>query len=112
LKTIETDETTCQSHAIAAINDAKDQHQRYWPTHTKAKQNQALNLKELCHAAYFESRVFMTARDKFITVKVEKPKVSAAWLYPNEMAALGAYAKKIGIEPIASKISLLFRIPK
>ena len=112
MKVIEADETTCHAHAVAAAKDAKDQNERYWPTHTKAKQDQALKLKELCRAAYFESRVYITARDSFITVKVERPKVSAAWIYPNEMEALGAYTKQIGIEPIASRISLLFRIPK
>jgi hypothetical protein len=112
MKLLDNDETTCKEHAFAAHDDAEEQHKRYWSTHTKANQDVALKLKALCYAAYFGSRVYLTAREKFITVKVEKPSVSAARLYPTEMSALGAYTKKIGIEPVASKISLLFRITK
>ncbi len=112
MKLLQYDETTDKGHAFAARMDAIGHHRQHWPAFTKAKQDIALHLQTLCRAAYIESQVYVTARSKFITVKVEKPKLSAAWLYPTELQALRDYAEKNGIEPIATKTCLLFRVLK
>lgn len=112
MKVLDINETTNKEHAFAAALDAKKQHQTYWPLFSKAKQKIAQDLQALCYSAYFESKTYITARDKFISVKVDKPRASAAWQYPKELAALHAYATKVGIEPIATKTSLIFRVMK
>jgi len=112
MKVLEHDETTCKGHAFAAWKDALGQNLANWDKFSKTKIDIAHRLQQLCHAAYFESKTYINARDKFIAVKVEKPKPSAAWLYPAELKALREYAEKIGVEPIATKTSLIFRITK
>ena len=112
MKVLEHDETTSREHAFAAAVDAQKQHRIFWPSFTKDKQDIASDLKALCHAAYFGSKVYMNARDKFIAVKVDKPKASAAWLYATELAALNTYATKVGIEPVTTINSLIFRVMK
>jgi len=112
MKVLDNDETTCKEHAFAAASEAKAQHQTYWPQFSNVKRKIAMDLKDLCYAAYFESKVYLTARKTFVSVKVDKPRASAAWLYPKELAALHAYATKVGIEPIATKNSLIFRVMK
>jgi hypothetical protein len=112
MKVLENDETSTRAHAFAAAVDARNQHRTHWPSFTKVKQDIASDLKVLCQAAYFGSKVYMNARDKFIAVKVDKPKASTAWLYATELAALNTYATKVGIEPVNTINSLIFRVMK
>ena len=101
-------------YAYGAAIDAQAEHKKYWPTHTAAKQQAAQQLKELAYSAYglLGSKVYLTARDKFITVKVDKPSVKATWAYPAELAAMNTFVLAAGVEVVASKRNLLFRVPK
>ena len=101
-------------YAYSAAIDAQAEHKKYWPTHIPAKQATAQQLKELAYAAYGPtgSRVYLTAREKFITVKVDKPSVKATWAYPNELAVMNTFVIASGVEVVASKRNLLFRVLK
>ena len=101
-------------YAYGAAIDAQAEHKKYWPTHTPAKQATAQQLKELAYSAYglVGSKVYLTAREKFITVKIDKPSVKAALTYPDELAAMHAFVIANGVEVAASKKNLLFRVLK
>ena len=90
-------------YAYSAAIDAQAEHKKYWPTHIPAKQATAQQLKELA---------YLTAREKFITVKVDKPSVKATWAYPNELAVMNTFVIASGVEVVASKRNLLFRVLK
>ena len=113
MKTIDTDDAAPQ-FALGAAIDAQEQHRMYWPTHTAVKQRIATNLKALAHDAYgyTGSKVYMTAREKFITVKIDKPKISTTWQRAAELQAMHQFVVTHNIEPVASKKNLVFRVPK
>lgn len=113
MKTLNIDDAAPQ-YAYGAAIDAAAEHKKYWPTHTAQKQQASLQLKGLAYAAYglLGSKVFVTAREKFITVKVDKPSVKATWAYPAELAAMNKFVLAQNVEVVASKRNLLFRIPK
>jgi hypothetical protein len=113
MKQINIDDAAPQ-YAYGAAIDAQAEHKKYWPTHTTAKQQAAQKLKELAYAAYglLGSRVFLTAREKFITIKVDKPSVKAAWAFPAELEAMHKFTTAHNIEIVASRKNLLFRVLK
>jgi len=113
MKTLNVDDAAPQ-YAYGAAIDAQAEHKKYWPTHTTAKQHVAQALKELAYGAYglTGSRVFLTAREKFITVKVDKPSIKAAWANPQELEAMHKFTAAHNVEVVASKRNLLFRVLK
>ena len=113
MKQINIDDAAPQ-YAYGAALDAQAEHKKYWPTHTTAKQQAAWELKELAYAAYgaFGSRVFLTARDKFITIKVDKPSVKSTWACADELEKMNKFVTKHNVEVVASKRNLLFRVLK
>ena len=113
MKSLDNDDAAPEYKYGAAI-DAQAEHKKYWPTHTPAKQQTAQQLKELAYSAYGSvgSKVYLNARDKFITVKVDKPSIKAAWSCPAELNAMNKFVLANGVEVVASKQNLLFRVPK
>ena len=113
MKTLNIDDAGPQ-YAYGAAIDAQAEHKKHWPTHTTAKQQAAMRLQALAYSAYglLGSRVFVTAREQFITVKVDKPSVKATWAYPAELANMNKFVLAQNVEVVASKRNLLFRIPK
>ena len=113
MKTIDVDDAAPQ-YALGAALDAQAQHKLYWPQHTSAKRMAAVRLKDLAYNAYgiLGSKIYLTAREKFITVKVDKPAVSATWMRENELGTMNAFVQAQQVEVVASKKNLLFRIPK
>lgn len=113
MKQIDIDDAAPQ-YAYGAAIDAQAEHKKYWPTHTAVKQETAQQLKELAYSAYglLGSRIFLTAREKFITVKVDKPSVKAAWAYPTQLEEMNKFVIGHGVEVVASKRNLLFRVLK
>lgn len=113
MQLIDNDDAEPQYAQGAAI-DASLTHDKYWPSHTVQKQSLAQDLKSLAQKAYgmTGSMVYVNAREKFIAVKIEKPSLSTTWLYTNELAAMNAFVTANGIDIVASKRNLLFRIPK
>lgn len=110
MKQLNTDDS--KQPAFVVRQDAAAQNQRYWPLFTKTKQDLANRIKALAQEGYFRSRVFINARDKFITVKVERPQRADALQQSEIMDQLKLVLDTNGIEPIATKNNLLFRIPK
>jgi hypothetical protein len=113
MKTLDIDDAAPQYKQASAI-DAQSCHKKYWPTHSHTMQADALKLKQLAYDAFGAcgSRIYLTARQKFITVKIDKPSVRAQWLYPAEIKAMHAFVVSAGIEPVATKRNLEFRIKK
>ena len=113
MKQIDIDDAAPQ-YAYGAAIDAQAEHKKYWPTHTAAKQQAAQQLKELAYSAYglLGSKVYLTAREKFITVKVDKPSVTAGWVCATELEAMNKFVLGHSVEVVASKRNLLFRVPK
>jgi hypothetical protein len=96
---------------IAAM-DAQAQHKKFWPGFDVAKQEAAMDLSILCQAAYFRSKVYMNAREKFIAIKVDRPKLADKLQNDGAFDALHKATLALGIEPVATKNNLLFRIAK
>lgn len=102
-----------QQPAFVCIKDAKDQTAKYWPTFTKKQQTLAIQLKDLVHSAYFRSNVYLNARDKFISIKVDRPQKADLLQNGDAFNVLKAFMNVNGIgEPIATVNNLLFRIMK
>lgn len=112
MKQLNVDETKDARQAFGAAKDAQSQHRAYWATTPKAKQDISLKLRQLAMDAYKDNKTYLTARAKFVAVKVEHPKVSAAWQSPTELAAMNAFVLLHGIEVVASRNNLLFRVPR
>lgn len=98
--------------AFIARSEVNEDWKKFWPTFTVVKQRQAQALKELARCAYFRSKVYLNAREKFLVIKVDRPHLADKLQNTKELAALHAYTVSIGIEPIATNNSLLFRILK
>lgn len=113
MKVLDIDDAGPQ-YALGAAIDAQAQHKKYWGIHSSVKQNIALTLKQLAVEAYgyTGSKVYMTARENFIAVKVDKPKVSTTWLRSAELSNMHAFARQHGIEPLATVKNLVFRVAK
>jgi hypothetical protein len=113
MKTLNIDDAAPQ-HAYGAAMDAQAEHKKYWGTHSTSNQQKSRQLKGLAYAAYglLGSRVFLTAREKFITIKVDKPSVRAALSYPTELEAMHKFVTAHNVEVVASKRNLLFRVLK
>ena len=92
--------------------DAETQHAKYWPTFTKTKQDHANKLKELAMNAYFRSRVYLNARDKFIVVKVDSPSLKDKLGNDAAFNNLNAFVIAADVEVVATKNNLLFRISR
>lgn len=92
--------------------DAEEQHTKYWPTFTSTKQDHANKLKQLAVAAYFRSKVYLNARDQFIVVKVDRPSLKDKLSNDAAFNSLNAFVIAAGVEVVATKNNLLFRIPK
>lgn len=98
--------------AFIARNDAEEKYAQYWPTFSKSKQTTALKLRELARNAYFRSRTFLNARDRFIAVKIDRPQKADLLQNGNELTALNQFVIANGIEVVGSRHSLIFRLPK
>lgn len=92
--------------------DAQSQHLRYWPLFSKARQDLSLRIKELACQGYFRSKVYLNARDKFIAVKVDRPRLADAIQQAEIIDRLKEEVDANGVEMVATKNNLLFRIPK
>jgi hypothetical protein len=110
MKQLDTDDS--KQPAFIVRMDAEDQHRRYWPLFPKAKQDLALRVKEMARQAYFRSKVYMNARDKFISVKVDRPQLADALQQADIIEKLKEEVDQHGVEMVATKNNLLFRIRK
>ena len=98
--------------AFLVRQDANEQHAKYWPTHTYAKQVAATSLKELAVNAYFRSKVYLNAREKFLVVKVDRPHHADKLQNTKQLKDLETFVRLYGIEVLSTKNNLLFRISK
>ncbi len=110
MKQLDVEESKQPAYVVRLDIDA--QNKKFWPTFTPAKQKLATQIKELACVAYFRSRTFLNAREKFIAVKVERPQLADALQQADEVARLKKLVDANGVEMVATKTSLLFRIPK
>ena len=110
MKTIDNDDS--KQPAFVVFADVKKQHDMYWPGFAKSKQELSMQLKLAATSAYFRSKVYLNARDKFLVVKVDRPTAADRLQNGEQLTALEALVTKHGIDIVASKNSLLFRIAK
>ncbi len=110
MKQLDTEESKQPAYVVRL--DVESQNRKYWPTFTPAKQKLASQVKELACVAYFRSRTYLNAREKFISVKVERPQLADAIQQADELAKLKKLVDANGVEMVATKTSLLFRIPR
>lgn len=112
MKQLNIDEVKDPQQAFGAALDAASQHRAYWATTDKATQDVALQLRDLAIAAYKDNKTYVNARHKFVTIKVEHPRVSVAWQYPTELTAMNDFVQQHKIEVLSTKNNLLFRIAR
>lgn len=112
MKILQTEESA--QPAFVCQLDAREKHTKYWPLHTPAKQALATNLRAHAMAAYWRSRTYINAREKFIVVKVEKPQKADLLQNTKELAAMEAFVKaNPEIRILGTKTNhLLFRVMK
>ncbi len=110
LKQLKVDETSLP--VFVALRDAKQHHDANWKTYTVSKQQTAIRLKVLVQEAYFRSKVYLTARAKFITVKVDRPQQADVIQNCSQLEKVNDFVKKNGVQVVSTKNSLLFRLPK
>ncbi len=112
MKILQTEESA--QPAFVCRMDAAEQHIKYWPLHTAAKRALATNLRAYAMAAYWRSRTYINAREKFIVVKVEKPQKADLLQNAKELAALESFVKaNPDIVVLGTKgNNLLFRVMK
>lgn len=110
MKTLDMDEIKIPAYCVR--NDVKEQNEKYWNTHSVENQRLSYKLSQALSAAYFRSKVYVNAREKFIAVKVSKPQKADILQQPNEIALCEKIVKDNGIEVLQTKTSLLFRIHK
>jgi hypothetical protein len=113
MKTIDNDDAG-DIFAFSAAIDAQNQHKKYWSMHTSLKQNLAVKLKELAYDAYGlnGSKVYLNARKNFITIKIDKPRVSTSWNRNQQLNTMNEFVLSNNVLVVSSKNNLLFRIPK
>lgn len=97
--------------AYVVRQDVEAQHKKFWATFSPDKRKLALQVREIATLAYFRSRTFLNAREKFITVKVMNPTKADALQSYLEICHLKSLVDMHGIELVSTKTSLLFRIP-
>lgn len=110
MKTLNTDDSRQPAYVVFA--DVKEQNEMYWPRFAKPKQELALRLKLAATNAYFRSKVYLNARDKYIVVKVDRPTAADKLQNGELISALHKFVTKHGIDVVATKNNLLFRIAK
>ena len=110
MKTINIDDS--RQPAFVVFADVKKQHDMYWPGFARSKQELSMQLKTAATSAYWRSRVYLNARDKFLCVKVARPTAADRLQNGEQLAALETLVTKHGIDIVASKNNLLFRIAK
>ena len=100
--------------AYYAVIDAAAQNRKYWDTFSAKQQTLAENIERQCIEVFTRSqgRIYLTARKKFIAVKVELP--SYLDKHENYQAYQDLLSKAVNenIDVRQTKISLIFRIPK
>jgi hypothetical protein len=110
VKHLNVDDSNQPAYVIQRDVDA--QHIKYWPTFTKAKQDIAVKLKQHAVDTFFRSKVYLNARDKFITVKVDRPHMADKLQNAKQLAAMNAFVVANGAEVAETNNALLFRIYK
>ncbi len=110
MKTLLNDESAQPSFIVRL--DAQEQHAKYWATHTLAKRTQATSLKTLAELAFFRSKVYLNAREKFIVVKIDRPHMADKLQNAKELKAMNDFVTLYGIEVLQTKNALLFRVMK
>lgn len=112
MKQTSNDETDSPLQGYAAAIDASKHHEENWSSYSSEKQELAKDVKKLAMGAYRDNRVFLTARAKFISIKIEHPKPSVAWTQVKEYKALCSVIIENGIIPVHTKNNLVYRIYK
>lgn len=95
---------------LAAFLDAKGRSKAAQAAYSSEQQQQAASLFELTRTAYIRSRVYLTYRDKFYTVKIEKP--SGADRLSREADNVENMFAAVGAEKAVSAQGTIYRVTK
>jgi hypothetical protein len=106
------DVDSCKTDVRKVFFDIKEDEDKYRPQYAPIQHENSAALLTLVREAYFRSKSYRNYREKFIVVKVNKPTIADKLQNDAAFARLYAFTKFLSIEPVATKNSLLFRIPK
>ena len=95
-------------YAYAAARDARMRAAAMWSHYTEAERVRAERMKLALELCYSAKRFFINPRGKFITIKVENPRVVDRF---NLELLEGDYAAQ-GITKVVTAQAVIYRIPK
>lgn len=95
-------------YAYAAARDARMRAAAMWSHYTEAERVRAERMKLALELCYSAKRFFINPRGKFITIKVENPRVVDR---RNLELLEGDYAAQ-GITKVVTAQAVIYRIPK
>ena len=94
----------------AAYLDAKRRSAAAQAAYSNTQQREAKTVYEAVRVSYGRSKVYLTYRDKFYTVKVHHP--SAADAVSKEVAKVERILSELGAEKVVSAQGIIYRIAK
>lgn len=95
-------------YAYAAARDARMRAAAMWSHYTEAERVRAERMKLALELCYSAKRFFMNPRGKFITIKIENPKIRDR----ANLALLEADYEQEGITKVVTAQAVIYRIPK
>ena len=108
MRTLDIDETALPKYV--AVMDAQRQHVAYWATYDPLTKKKAIAIEELARKAYWRSKVYLNARAKFITIKVDRPHIADKLQNGAELQELHNMVTFCRAEVLQTKNALLFRV--
>lgn len=95
-------------YAYAAARDARMRAAAMWSHYTDAERVRAERMKLALELCYYAKRFYINPRGKFITIKIENPKIKDH----RNLALLEADYEQEGITKVVTPQGITYRIPK
>ena len=95
-------------YAYAAARDARMRAAAMWSHYTEAERVRAERMKLALELCYSSKGFYMNPRGKFITIKVDSPRVVDS----TNLALLEEDYEKQGITKVVTPQAVIYRIPK
>ena len=95
-------------YAYAAARDARMRAAAMWSHYTEAERVRAERMKLALELCYSAKRFFVNPRGKFITIKIENPKVRDR----RNLELLELDYEREGITKVVTAQAVIYRIPK
>lgn len=108
-KKIETQEVSL-GRKYAAHLDAKRRSAAAQTAYSKTQQREATTVYEAVRVSYSRSKVYLTYRDNFYTVKIHHP--AAADKVSKEVAKVERILEDLGAEKVVSAQGIIYRVNK